>query len=113
MSTRQIIAAIGSVAILGSTIAIFQTSSHPRIPPSFTANAEVMLDSRPVHELEPVVVNASALPPETTGTLGSPSAHARSGFALPSLDNTRLHTGSPLFMPYYSFANDLHTIIKD
>ena len=113
MSTRQIIAAIGSIAILGSTIAIFQTSSRSHARPVAATNATVMLDSRPVHELEPVVVNASPLPPETIGTLGSPSASARSGFALPSLDNTSLNTGSPLFMPYYSFANDLHTIIKD
>ena len=112
MSTRQIIAAIGSVAILGCTLAIFQTSSHPR---DYSDNADhaAMLEAQPVRMLDTVVVSASPLPQHADGTLAAPTANASSGFALPSLDNTGVKTGSPLYMPYYSFANDLHTIIKD
>lgn len=112
MSTRQIIAAAASVAILGSTLAIFQTSSHPR-DYSATSSNGAMVEARTVRTLAPVVVQATPLPRDAAGMLAAPTAHARSGFALPSLDNTSLKTGSPLFMPYYSFANDLHTIIKE
>lgn len=112
MSTRQIIAAIGSVAILGFTLVIFQASSHPRDYSDNPAQA-AMVETQPVRMLDPVVVTASPLPRDVVGTLAAPTANARSGFALPSLDNTSLRTGTPLYMPYYSFANDLHTIIKD
>lgn len=113
MSTRHIVAAIASVTILVSTIIIFQTSSRPRIRQTVTSAAGPVNDARPVHELEPVVVYASPLPRDTVAHLGTPDANARSGFALPSLDNTSLRTNSPLFMPYYSFANNIQTIIKD
>lgn len=106
MSTRQIIAAVASVAILGSTIAIFQTSSHPR---------HYAAGPAPVHSLETVVVNANPLPADAEAGvfLGAQAPSAHTGLALPGLHNASLKIGTPLFMPYYSFANDLHTIIKD
>lgn len=112
MSTRKIIAAAASVAIMASTIVVFQTSSHPRIGAVPRATS-MQVDSRPIKVLEPITVYASQLPPATVGALDASADEAHAGFSLPSLQGNSLFAGSQLFMPYYSFASNLHSMIKE
>ena len=107
MSTRKIIAAAVSVAIVASTFAMFQASSMVRFS-STLHTTSVAVDGRPVTRLAPVTVLATPLPDASVGNLDIGSGVPRSGLALPSLDS-----GSQMSMPYYSFASNLRSIIKE
>ncbi|KGI78192.1 hypothetical protein [Oleiagrimonas soli] len=113
MNTSKTIAAAASVAILVSTLAVFRTSANT--PVHFThAAATAGIDNRPVTELAPVVVYASALPDGKVGALNASfdtDTHAEG--VLPTLESSALRFGSQLYMPYYSFASNLHTLIKE
>jgi hypothetical protein len=107
MSTRKIVAAAVSVAIVASTFAMFQASSQVRFSTTVQATS-IAEDGRPVTRLAPVTVLASPLPDATVGNLDIGSGAPQSGLALPSLDS-----GSQMSMPYYSFATNLQSIIKE
>jgi hypothetical protein len=55
-----------------------------------------------------VTVYATPLPHVTVSPLEVDSGAPHTGLALPALN-----TGSQLSMPYYSFASNLQTIIKE
>lgn len=104
MSTRKIFAAAASVAIVASTIAMFNSSSKVKLS-AIGSPAALSTDTRPVTMLAPVTVYASPLPQVTVAPLEADFGAPRSGLAL--------HAGSRLSMPYYSFASNLKSIIKE
>lgn len=107
MSTRKIVAAAAAVAIVASSFSLFQASSRVRYSTTVQASS-IAEDGRPVTRLAPVTVLASPLPDVSVGNLDIGSGTPQSGLALPSLDR-----GSPMSMPYYSFATNLQSIIKE
>ncbi|GAB3038094.1 MULTISPECIES: hypothetical protein [Oleiagrimonas] len=113
MSTRKTIAAVASVAILVSTVTVFRTSANTPVTYAKSA-AAAALNHAAATELAPVVVYASALPRDTVGSLDASFDHGvKADAGLSSLESSALRIGSQLSMPYYSFASNLHTLIKE
>ncbi len=112
MNTPKIIAAAISLAIVASTVAMFQASSKVRFA-NAPAATTAQVDSRPVVQLATVRVFATPLPQVTVGSLAADGNSGASDLGLPSAENASLQTDSPLYMPYYSFATNLRTMIKD
>lgn len=114
MSTRKTIAAVASVAILVSTVTVFRTSANTPVTYAKSAAAAALNNHAAATELAPVVVYASALPRDTVGSLDASFDHGvKADAGLSSLESSALRIGSQLSMPYYSFASNLHTLIKE
>ncbi|GEM_PF-5931174 len=114
MSIRKLFAALASVAILGSTIAIFHSSAEPDISTlTGHAPAVAVIDGRPVVHLAPVTVVAYPLAQETRESSGNLIEAAESAGSGVMYGSSNMTSESQLVMPYYSFARNLHTLVKD
>lgn len=113
MQARHLIAMAASVAIVASSITLFDHSM--RLPKYSMADAPTVIDGRPVFNFAPVVVTpegiseqVSAVPATENDALTIGSA----GHAAESLANTAAGR-TELAMPYYSFAKTLVNFSKD
>ena len=111
MDTRKIFAAAASLAIVASTVTLFQVSSQATFKTAaITSSAS---DGRPVVELATFNVYATPLPQVAADSLTAHDARGTSELGLPAVENASLRVSSPLYMPYYSFATNLRSMIKE
>lgn len=109
MNTTKLVSAVVSVAILGSSIAVFRASA-PAVYAADTPNV-TWLEGRPVTTLAPVVVYATPSAQARVAPLEDTASQVDSGISV--LDIDKLNLGPQLHMPYYSFGTHARTLVKE